>query len=521
MISKEKKQINIDFFDVGLTQSIIEFEGYFIYFWGIGEIKNHKINGKIAFSFPLSESLLDRNILISFQGDKIIVENDWLGSIPVFYNIKENIISTISNFCIEGKTIDFEGLENFCEFGYSVFEHTFLQDVRFMRYYSTLTIDAQSGIKIDYKEDLVLEESFFKDQSEENDVISLMQDYIGEVEKVTKGDIVLPTSGGYDSRILNYLVKDKKRIRSFTYGISKNQSESVEVTHAKKISEIYKTKWEQIELNRFHQYISKWFDIYGISTHIHGMYHIEFYTKILSKYKFENPTFLSGIVGDAWAGSIMYNDIKKQDDLISLGYTHGLNLDLGYLQFSNERIIIQKIFSENKDFLKNDKTKAVFTIRIKLMLISYLTQIPEYFGMPVWTPFLNFEIVKQTLNIDEDRRKNRIWQRDFFRKVGLNLEDMKLKSTWSNRLDYEAARHTHLEQLDVELMSTYVSRKRLLEINKYISSQSTWQKMKNELLYLPKIGGAMRKFGFKNKFLVALYDYYIIKTIEKGIKYEP
>ena len=45
----------------------------------------------------------DRNILISFENDKIIVENDWLGSIPIFYNQKENIISTLSNFCLKDK----------------------------------------------------------------------------------------------------------------------------------------------------------------------------------------------------------------------------------------------------------------------------------------------------------------------------------------------------------------------------------------------------------------------------------
>ena len=98
----------------------------------------------------------------------------------------------------------------------------------------------------------------------------------------------------------------------------------------KKISEIYNTQWEQIELRNFYEYLDQWIELYGISTHTHGMYHIEFYTKIFEKYKFKQPTFLSGIFGDIWAGSINYEDINSFQDIIKLGYTHGLSLDLKF-----------------------------------------------------------------------------------------------------------------------------------------------------------------------------------------------
>ncbi len=194
-----------------------------------------------------------------------------------------------------------------------------------MRYYSKLVVSTDN-IRIEYKNDPVLNSDFINSISDENKAISLMQEYISNIESKIDGDIILPTSGGYDSRILNYFIKDKNRIRSFTYGISEDQSKSTEVVHAKRISEIYNTKWEQIELNEYHKYIDKWFDIYGFSTHLHGMYHIEFYNKILKKYRFNNPTFLSGIFGDIWAGSIQYKDINNYTDIINLGYTHGMIL---------------------------------------------------------------------------------------------------------------------------------------------------------------------------------------------------
>lgn len=519
LISKEKKEIDIDFFNMGLKTVQLFHKDFFIYLWGIGDIENYKIKDKYSLSFPLHDNLLDRNVLISFEDDKIVVENDWLGAIPVFYNSKEKAVSTLSNLSIKDKSIHNEGLSNFCEFGYSVFEQTIFQDVKFMRYFSKLVI-SNENIQLEYKDDPVLEDDFITQSSDKNSVIEKMQSYISNIENKTKGDIVLPTSGGYDSRILNYFVKDKSRIRAFTYGISKDQSKSTEVVHAKKISDIYDTKWEQIKLEKFHDFINKWAEVYGYSTHLHGMYHIEFYTKILKKYRLNDVSFLSGIIGDAWAELGKFENIEKYQDVINLGYTHGMNLDLKYLQRDSQDILKQKYFEEHQKHLENDKIKSVFAMRTKLMLISYLTQIPEYFGMPVWTPFLNFEIVKSTLNISDERRRNRVWQKDFFKSVGLNLEDMNLESVKRNKLDYEIAKNAKFEPLDLGLLSEYVSKRRVVEINKLLSNLSFFESLKNELLYIPKVSGIMRRLGFKNEFLKALHEYYVLKAIEKGLSYE-
>ncbi len=519
LITKELKKIDVDFFDAGIKACKIKRSDYNIYLWGFGDIENYNLNDKYSLSFPITDTLLDRNILISFEGNKIVIENDWLGSIPVFYNEKENIISTLSNLCLKDKTIDDEGLSNFCEFGYSVFEKTMFRDVKFMRYYSMLIIS--DGIEVEYKKDPVLDECFLEKTSNEDETIALIQDYLSDIETKTNGDILLPTSGGYDSRILNYFITNKERIRSFTYGISKDQSKSDEVVHAKKISEIYNTKWEQIELQEFHKYTSEWIEIFGFSTHLHGMYHIEFYKKILKKHNFSNSSFLSGIIGDAWAEFGKFEDIEGYQDIINLGYTHGLNLSLKHLNFKSTNEGREKYFKQNIKNLQNEKIRVVFAMRIKLMLLSYLTQLPEYFGMPVWTPFLNFNIVKSILNIPDSKRKKRVWQTNFFKKVGLNLEDMNLKSVKNNSLDYEIGIHADFEVIDVDLMKEYIDENRMNEINKLLSNTTLFEKIKNQLLYIRKVGGALRLLGFKNNFLNALHEYYVIKAIENGLKNEP
>ena len=48
-------------------------------------------------------------------------------------------------------------------------------------------------------------------------------------------------------------------------------------------------------------------------------------------------------------------------------------------------------------------------------------------------------------------------------------------------------------------------------------TQSTFEIIKNQFLAIPKVGGALRLLGFKNRFLKALYEYYVIKSIEKSL----
>jgi hypothetical protein len=538
LITKNNKTPLFDFFNVGLNLVHLSHGSYNIYLWGIGDIESYKIEDKYSLSFPIHSDLLDRNVLISLENDNIVVENDWLGAIPVFYNTKDKIVSTLSNCCLVDKTIHDEGLADYCEFGYSVFEQTIFKDVKFMRYFSKLTISSNS-IDTENKNDPVLDESFLEKVTDEDNVIKLMQNYISEVEKNTSGDIILPTSGGYDSRMLNYLVKNKKRIKSFTYGISKNQSLSAEVVYAKKISEIYNTQWEQIELNEYHKYMDNWASIYGFSTHLHGMYHIEFYKKILQKYRFVDASFLSGIIGDAWAKYGKFKSVNTYLDVINLGYTHGLNLNVKFIELNNRKTNIKNFFNMNKVFLQNEKIKSVYAMRIKIMLISYLAQIPEYFGIPVWTPFLNFKIVKATLNIPDNRRRNRAWQKTFFKKVGLDLENMHLKSISSNKLDYETAKGFEFENIDVNIMKKYINEDRLVQINDHLSDLSSpefdknnipcihklwilniYEYIKNQILFIPKVGGVLRLLGFRNHYLKAIQEYYVIRSIERGLKYD-
>jgi len=523
-VSPESLDRSVDIFDVGFIVKEIQVGKYVLTIWGFDEVLSCVVNDKYSLAFPVNGSLLDRNVLISVVGGEVVIENDWLGSIPIFYNTTKKIASSLIQHCVADSTVSQEGLELYCEHGYAAYGATIYKEVRFLRYFSRITF-AKTGLVVKKKPDPIRELDYDSVEVGSDTVVDTLTAYVRRVEVGLGGNIILPTSGGFDSRLLNYLVEDRSKIRSFTYGNSSDQNKSTEVVYAKRISEIFQTKWKRIELTSFHEYIGKWFSCFGVSTHLHGMYQIEFYKKILLDEGLAGSSLLSGIVGDAWAGSISVPVIEKPSDLSKLGYTHGMSFPIKHL---NDLVCGEdrdSFFNENKDLLTDSRHRIIFLIRNKIILLSYLMQVPEYMGVPAWTPFLNLECVFKMLCLPDQERKNRKWQTELFRQTGLDLESEKLKSIRSNRLDAEVLKGARLEPLNVEVLAEYVSAHRVDEINKiltiYTSGKLSMQKVfLNAVSYcltISKVGGLLRKLGFKNRVLLALYQYYVLKAVEKGI----
>ncbi|MGY6529569.1 MAG: TylF/MycF/NovP-related O-methyltransferase [Cyanobacterium sp.] len=399
-----------------------------------------------------------------------IFETDWLASQPIFYNEKTGKVSHNINNVIDFVNFEFhpEGFNNYLDFGYSILEQTPIKDVKFLRHSCRLTFDEKGKIKIEYLEDIA--ETWIGKTSHEDDVLHLLHTAIRNWEKSVEGEIILPTSGGYDSRILTYFIENKSRIRSFTYGLSQNQSESFEVVHARKLSEIFGTKWEQIPLGYFHQYFDEWDKLFGISTHAHGMYHIEFYNQIMPKIAGGNP-FLSGIIGDAWAGSVNIDNLYSPEDLQKLGYTHGLNSNSEYSNFKGKNSIIEYFYEQNIESLKIPSYRIIQAMRFKITLLSYLFIVPKQFGFKVWSPFLDPEIALSMLTLPPSRRKDRIWQRELFQKNGLDLESMNLQRSTQNNLNYQAMCKMPVKPLDVKLLAEVVNPQYVHSINNYLQEK--------------------------------------------------
>jgi hypothetical protein len=453
------------------------------------------------------------------ESSTVVFETDWLASIPIFYNKKTGIASPkIHDVMPLTADLKFhpQGLFNYLDFGYSVFGQTPIEDLQFLPPASKLLRGNNGRLVVKRLSDPI--ERWWDYRLSEGDVIELIRERVQEWEARLPHDqeIVLPLSGGFDSRLLLWSLKDKSRVRAYTYGISSDQSLSTDVVHAKALAKHFGIYWKQIPLGDFHRFFSEWDDEFGVSAHAHGMYHFEFYSKIRQQLVGEKA-FLSGIIGDAWAGSVRELNMSDAKDLVKLSYSHGLRANPERLNFSAETVLRDQFWLENSQLLTDHRYQVITSMRFKLMLLSYLLRVPALYKFKPWTPFLDIDIAMAMLNLPAERRANRQWQRDFFAKVGLDLESKKIKSAVHNSLNYQAMQRLPLPPLNVNLLSSIFGRDYINWINKNIAL-STYHECQKNLLSIPKVGGLLRRIGLKDSNLEAYYAYLCLRPIEDSIK---
>jgi len=450
---------------------------------------------------------------------KLLFETDWLASTPVFYNEKTRKASHNINEVVDytDLEIDPEGFNYFLDFGYSVLEQTPLKHIKFLRHSSRLLADSSGTLSVECLNDPV--EKWLDRSYGEAEVLDILETKVRAWERSCTGDIIIPTSGGYDSRLLNMLVEDKSRIRSFSYGISKIQSHSSEVVYAKKFSEILGTRWEQIPIGDYHLYFDEWDRLFGASTHAHGMYHIEFYRKISPKVLGGNP-FISGIIGDAWAGSVTVSDIESPKDVRQLGYTHGIKADSSFSHLSSNDWRLEEYFTNHRERLRDSRLRVIEAMRFKIILLCYLMIVPRSFGFKPWSPFLDIEVAMPMLNLPSERRQNRQWQKDFFHARGVETESMGLYANHANMLDLYALRRRPVQPLSVPLLREVVQPNYIEWINRNLH-YSYMQSLLDDMLSIRKVGGALRRLGLgksRNEILKAYFAYLVLKPIENAIR---
>jgi hypothetical protein len=410
----------------------------------------------------------------------IVHETDWLGYNSVFYNEKTCKVSSKMLDVVDLNNINFNacGLFNYINYGFSVFGFTPIEGVKFTLPNTALRIE-NGSIIIDKKPDPVLNKLDIPEKSD--DVIEKLRAMVNEWETANDKTIVIPTSSGYDSRLLNSLINNKSRIHSFSYGISPNQKESCECLYAKKLSEILNTKWDMIELGEFHKYIHEWFMIFGVSTHLHGMYHMEFYNKIKDRLGL-NVKILSGIVGDIWSGNLNVPEIKSPNDVFLTSYNHGVNADSRFFKFKPNIDLHEQYYEENKENLKNYKFRIIESMRRKIILLRYLLLIPSSLGLETWSPFIDMDIAISMLNIPQNERNDRIWQRNHFIKNNINLNDMGINCDNGNCLDLYAERKFNLPKLNQDILSTMFNKNYLDHIE---STTNTYEGYSAKVTLLP------------------------------------
>ena len=151
-------------------------------------------------------------------------------------------------------------------------------------------------------------------------------------------------------------------------------------------------------------------------------------------------------------------------------------------------------------------------MRFKTTLLSYLLEVPKWFKLDAWSPFLDIDIAMAMLNLPSHRRKNRQWQTDFFSKVGLSCKNIEQKQQHSNSLDYQGLRAIPVPPLCSNWDESIFNSNYIFWINKNICT-SRFTDARTALLDTPKLGGALRRMGLRNLSLDAYYKYLCLKPL--------
>jgi len=426
---------------------------------------------------------------------RLVFEQDWLGTQPYFYNLETGKHGPKFHDAVDSANFSFDnsGLDTYFRFGYSVFGSTPVKNVKFLEANSQLWVDETGSLILKRLPDPL--DHWSHSPTTVDDVIDRLRSSVGHWASKQQGQVILPLSGGLDSRLLLWAFPVKSQVHAYTYGISKNPSDSTEVIYASEIAQRMHIKWNHVNLAGFHDYINQWDSFYGLSMHSHGMYQMKFYHEISKIEGEENLPLLSGILGDVWAGSIPFMQIFSSEDIARLGFTHGVQAESTSLLTQNSGpALMEEYFRQNKDKIDNPQQQVVSIARLKIMLLSYLFSTPVQFGFLPWSPFLDLETVRAMLFLPQKLRNNRSWQRDFLAREGLGIDRKARRRETFNSLDFDEQARNPLPLLDAQLLGEYVNK----DYINWINERSRISLAQN-ICHLPMTRSLSRRISFPRK----------------------
>lgn len=439
-------------------------------------------------------------------------ETDWLSTKTIFYNSKTKKISNVMLEVVDWDNFEFdaEGLINYLKYGYSVYGKTMVRDVFFLGSNQKIT-NYNGNLEI-----LTEDTNYDIEETKERDVIELFEksvyNYIHD-----KTNIILPLSGGYDSRWLAYICKGNDEVKTFTYGLSRNQSESYECVRARQIAVNCNLDNDRIELSDYHKYCNEWYEMFGPSVHLHGMYQIEFYKKILELNSNLTKFCISGIYGDALSGNVRARqNIDSPDKLNMLGLSHGMCIPYDVCKLKcRSKESEENFFENNRRNLKSENGRILITIQLKMILLSYLIKVPESMGISTYAPFLNQNIALSIMGLPWQLKENRRWQKDYFESRGLMIDENQKYDPY-NSLNLMAFRKRQLQPLDSSLLGEVIDENFVEWVNHKLYKKT----IVPSPVYKGTIKSQFNKLiaKYNSDFFLAYNYYLVLSPIERLIK---
>ncbi|MEN6292731.1 MAG: hypothetical protein ABFD07_12050 [Methanobacterium sp.] len=278
----------------------------------VGPALSQKMSGHFADNNNLSV-IRDRFLKISIGAKSIIIVNDYAGTIPVYYSLRDTIsLSNIEPVTVLDSHTTANDISVANMYGFLRYSH-YIWDETLYNHIFTQEPDTQYIFPYDKKKPVMFKLNTvtaskkrynFDDYSVAKELFELnqklVQDSLSQYD-----EIILPLSAGYDSRMIFSAICKmpdlKLKLKCFTYG----PEGSIEVESARSLCESEEIFWENIDLPCHfldETYLKKIGLIFGSSLHFHGMYQLEFWDCIKSKINSNNFVLTSGFMTGVPAG---------------------------------------------------------------------------------------------------------------------------------------------------------------------------------------------------------------------------
>lgn len=358
-----------------------------------------------SFSVKVSELNGIFNIIL-VKDDQILIGTDITRSLPLFLEKIGETWRLMDRISLEEgplKSLRKKSLEEFKGTGFVIGNKTILEGITQLESAEVVELKKDSIVRKFYWDYTT---SKYSEKSFEELQISLKNIYNNLIQRIISGangkNIVIPLSGGYDSRLIACLIKSSgyKNVICYTYG----RKECFEAKISEKIAKKLGFKWIFIEYNKTNiksaiQESGLWNQFVEYSFNFVSIPHISDFIAVSELKKLDlipkDSIFLPGHSGDFFAGThippdvdniLTYDQVKAYLERKHFRYKTAKNVELDSLKYSG------KIHSIIEDFSRSER-QAKFIINS--------VRVYEFFGYEFLLPFWDRELTDFFKNVDK------------------------------------------------------------------------------------------------------------------------
>ena len=368
-------------------------------------------------------------LLISADGERWTIWNDWLGSIPVYHAqvADGRVASSIEPVVVAAggftpKDISLPGLMSLLINGHFFSDWSLYKDMQVIPPDSMVKWE---GRQFRFTRKWTVQPSQERWETSWDNLVDEMHELshrsIADVLK-QQDAWILPLSSGLDSRLIAAVGAD---VGANLYSYAWGEPHTTDVVYSREIAKVLGLPWKHIAMRRdfLLEYTKRWADWFGSGMHFHGMYQMCFLDAIKDE---RSAPVLSGYIGDVLAGDAVidansYHSVPGKQQLENKWYSHWLSEEVKTLM----NISVDDALEANAEEIKKQIGLVPGAYFQKLQFLqlwgrqrffTYFQSTLADYWRGVATPFLNRAYARFCMSLPRAVLDNRRLLGDVFRR---------------------------------------------------------------------------------------------------------